>query len=129
MKTLSNSAVKAFDKHSTEVSSKFDELTKAIVAFNQELVELYQPVTEALKAYNLAIVDANEFRSGITDTQINYMEARSDKWKESDEGTSYSQWSDQWSQELDQVSIDDPTSLEEPADEAADILSELTFEP
>lgn len=73
-----------------------DFTNKANDALDKALGEL----NAVIVSYNETIEEINECRSDIQSKISDYIEDRSDAWRDSDRGSEYQEWSDEWAEEL-----------------------------
>jgi hypothetical protein len=66
--------------------------------------------------YNEAIQNLNSFIAETRDEMQMYFDERSDKWQESEKGTYYQDWIDNWDVEYDEVESFDDVELPEEID-------------
>jgi outer membrane murein-binding lipoprotein Lpp len=117
-KQLETLAMKLRDTHS--------DLTSSVQDYNAQVAELYGAVEVAQDAYNSAVEEANEFVQGIVSDIENYVDERSDKWKESDAGQVLFAWLEEWqSVDLEESCLDMPDELDEPDEGGVDAFDAL----
>jgi hypothetical protein len=88
-------------------------LNAAIAAFNQAIEPLSRPVVEALDDYNTILEKARTFAGGVTEAAHDAFDARSERWRGSDEGIQVRSWIEQWEVSLDDIDLDVPEPLTE----------------
>lgn len=110
----------------------YDELDKAVEAYNSAMEELQAPVNTALEALNGALSDARALRDEIVSDADEYIENRSEKWQESETGQEVRAYKEQWEYaELDDKEIEFPEAIQMPDLDPETILNDLpeTAEP
>jgi hypothetical protein len=93
--------------------SKSDIQKKGYLIFKQTELEL--KISSLIDDYNANINLINEFVEDIKQRQENYFDARSENWQESDRGSDYECWKDEWESfsELDAIEYPDFVDIEE----------------
>lgn len=158
MKKLDKTSIAQRDEISGRFSTAFDELNQAVQAFNDKMGEAWARVTAALDeynstldeawgglngveplltAYNEVIADANAWKADIAQEIQDYIDERSDKWREGEVCARYEAWKEPYDEELQEIEIERPEDLEleEPdsldwggVDEAQEALDSLPEE-
>lgn len=90
-------------KLSAAQKKRKDELADQLSDAHSELVQVAEK-------YNVLREQAREFVQEIVDAQEEYYDARSEKWQEGEEGSTYATWREAWEDVLNE--------LEEAIDEA-----------
>lgn len=129
MKRLDKTQKIDWTNHQKSINEARNALEQAIEKFNIALAANSGPVQAALEVLNEAVVNADTWRGEIADAMEEYAGERSDNWQESDAGSTYRGWIDEWSNELEQIDLDLPEPLEVPDCEAADALEQLPETP
>lgn len=128
-------AVVAYNEKKAEA---FAALDKAVADFNSAMSEAWGEVGAAVESYNEEVTKARDFASEIAGDIESYYDDKSDKWKESERGESYSSWKDEWQGislddlELEQpseIEIEEPEDLDEPDADHSTELENLPEEP
>jgi hypothetical protein len=71
-------------------------------------------LNEAINEYNGIITDADEFRNEIVGRMDDYVNARSEKWSDSDAGQNYNAWKDTWENvQLDQIELPEELTIDD----------------
>jgi hypothetical protein len=113
-----------------ELRTKGAALNIAIVAINQAIEPLAQPVSQALDAYNGTLDRARILAGGIVEAAQQAFDAKSEKWQDSDKGVQVRSWIEQWEMSLDEVDLDLPEALPEVDPEApAGVLGDTSPTP
>jgi hypothetical protein len=115
VKQLTKTQLKARTAVVGKLNVSADALREAIEQFNDRTAALFEEVVEpALEAYNLLIEEADSVRAEIHDEAEAWASDRSDRWQESEAGSTHSSWVDDWSAEIEQLMIDPPDPIEVP---------------
>jgi len=128
MKKLNGQQSEEMIKHIGEIERLRDELEKAISELNDAMAEKYADIEAITDELNTAIADANDFRQNMADLMQEYYDERSEKWQQGEAGDAYSNWLDEWNQELYEVSVDAYTEIDVPDCEALDALNSMATE-
>ena len=102
---------------SEEISTRHEMLSSAITEFNVEVEKLWDGILAKLQAYNTAVDRANEFQTAVSDSILEYVDERSEKWQDSEAGARYSAWMEEWTDDLDTIeegSLDKPEEVQIP---------------
>lgn len=126
MKSLTAKESKERGEIIVTLRDKADALSNAVEAFNDLVAREQERISEALRQYNEAVAEANEFRDIILTNMDDYFSDRSEKWQYSDSGSEFSSWMEEWRSEFEEESIDLPDPIEIPSCDAADLLESLT---
>lgn len=129
MKKLSKTESAKRDELVEELRTNAGKVEDAINVFNEKMKAEFQSVVSAIEAYNEAVKRADEFREDIENQQSEYIGERSEKWADSDAGQAYESWHGEWETALDEAECDEPTDIEAPSFEAADVLENLPESP
>ncbi len=98
------------------------QLLESFAEKASDVDRLYSEYVDAVAALNAAIDDLNgtvteleNYRQSIFDQMEEYFDGKSEKWQESDTGTEYRDWMDEWSnatvdtmEDVEEVGIDIP---------------------
>jgi len=84
-------------------------------------------LNDMIDRYNEVVAEILEFVVDTTKEMENYMEEQNEAWSESDAGSAYMEWKDEW-ESIDLAEIERVDQIELEAD-LADSLSELATEP
>lgn len=87
---------------------------KAIDEFNIAMGEAWIDVAEAKEKYDEELKAAESFREEMASDMQNFYDDRSEKWQEGDAGSQYQQWMDVWGEELDELELEQPYTLDVP---------------
>jgi hypothetical protein len=73
------------------------QVQTAIEEFQEKMQTLWnETVVLSVETYNEAVREADELRVEITDAQQEYYGNRSEKWQNSDAGSTYEEWQSSW---------------------------------
>ena len=92
---------------------KVTPLNAAIVAFNQAIEPLSRAVVGALDDYNATLEKARALANGVTEAAQDEFDARSERWRGSDNGIKVRSWIEQWEVSLDDIDLEVPDPLTE----------------
>src|SRR5262245_1375935 len=100
------------------VTAKYSALVSAMEEYNAEL-----------EKYNAVVVEAETWGSEVTGDMQSYMDEKSERWQESEAGTTYGEWKDTW-EGIDYAQIDAMEIPNEPEIESfITEFSDLPTEP
>jgi coenzyme F420-reducing hydrogenase alpha subunit len=108
---------------------KEDELLRAAIEEVNELIE--QKVNSRVATMNGILSNMAALKDEVTEAQTDYYDERSEKWQESDAGSTYNDWKNEW----DVVDLPDEVEPYEPLEEtdvftdAADEFENLPSSP
>lgn len=125
MKRLSKDDQATRQEHVDNLNEAADAVREAVAEVNALIDSKLNP---AILAYNDRASDAAAFRDEIVGQMDEYVDKRSDKWRESEAGESYEAWKNDW-ESLDTNELSEAELIEEPDMEFADELNELQSEP
>lgn len=128
MKRLNKQQQSEVDDLATRLRTAGEEVTKAVENYNTIAKVGWTPVESAVAAYNALVQEANSFKEQIAADQQSFMDDKSEKWQEGDAGQAYQQWMDSWSEDIEEVSLEAPSEVDQPELEAADTLEGLPQE-
>ena len=101
------------DALAADIREKTKALNAAIAAFNQAIEPLSRTVIEALDDYNTILEKARAFAGGVTEAAHDAFDARSERWRGSDQGIQVRSWIEQWEVSLDDIDLEVPEPLTE----------------
>lgn len=113
MKRMTRQQIKERDDLAGKVEEAGTKLNETIGKFNSTLEDAKAELEGAQSELNEAINNANAMREQIQGDMESYVDERSEKWQEGDAGNQYQSWIEAWSNELEEVELDLPESLEE----------------
>ncbi len=94
---------KARATQKTEIVAKLyaekDKVEALLADYNEAVIALNMATSD----FNAVVMEANEFRQAVVDSQQEYFDNRSEKWQESDAADEYQSWIDSWNQELEEI--------------------------
>jgi hypothetical protein len=129
MTKLDKAAIAERDAVCSQLRDASEALEKALETFNTTLDEAWGAVESALSAYNEVVSDANAWREDIAADMQSYFDERSEKWQQSEKGTGYEAWKQQYDEELQTVELEKPDPLELDIEDAAEYLEQLPETP
>ena len=113
MKRLTKAQAQQHEDLTVKLRESREALNAAIGAFNSEVKTAHAALQPKVDVVNAAIREANEFVEEIRGEMQDHYDEKSDRWQESDAGSSYSDWISSWEFELDDLSLEEPTAFEE----------------
>lgn len=128
MKALTKKDMTERDAIASRLQDRQADLTQAIEEFTLAVETAWGAVEVAQDQLNEAIHDANEWRHAIAAEIGEYIDERSDKWRESDKGSAYELWRERYEGEFNEVEIDKPELPDPDLDEFAEELWQLPEE-
>lgn len=123
--------MKSVDKQDQEkmeaIASALSDQHDAIAVKVGEINDLISDLNGMVGAYNQHITEANELASEIATQIENYMDEKSDKWREGEAAERYESWLSDWQNvEVDDVStfeeLEWPDSVDDPFEEVSTTL-------
>lgn len=130
MMKLNKSQVQQRDVLVAALQDQQEEVELAINHFNEQMIELFAAVEEAIESYNGTVRDAAEYVSTIAQDAESAFDERSERWQESERGERFREWVDEWMNVvLDEVQIEQPEEVDVPDLCAAETLENLPLEP
>jgi hypothetical protein len=113
MKQLSKTQQAELQTALTACDAAAAQLNSAVEAFNTTIDEARGEVEAKNEAYNTAIADLKAVYEGFSGEAQGYFDERSEKWQESDAGSTYSEWIERLSDpDIEEIEIDFPDALE-----------------
>jgi DNA repair exonuclease SbcCD ATPase subunit len=112
MKKISKDQIKRRDELQGKLQSLMADLETACEAYNETLREKWSAIDDALGAYNEAIGEVNEWQKEIASDIQSYMDDRSEKWLESDKASEYESWREEFEDEIEEVTLEQPEELD-----------------
>ena len=112
MKKISKDQIKRRDELQGKLQSLMADLETACEAYNETLREKWSAIDDALGAYNEAIGEVNEWQQEIASDIQSYMDDRSEKWLESDKAQEYESWREEFEDEIEEVTLEQPEELD-----------------
>src|SRR5215510_638055 len=156
MKKLDKSLLASREEIVERLRVEFGDIEGTVDYFNQTMAEAWSAVQSAIEAYNTrldeewgnglgpmiesyngTIADANGWRQDVVNSISEYIENKSEKWQESENGQRYAAWRDEFDHEFSSFDQDRPEelSLDEPdeitlewLDDVAELLEQLPEE-
>lgn len=96
MKKISKAESELRDEIVRKLNDAFLGMERAVDELNQAIGEHWSAVEDAQSVYNEALNEAQEWRDNIV-TQIDeYVDERSDKWREGEKAEAYESWKSEY---------------------------------
>jgi len=111
MKKISKDQINRRDELQGKLQSLMTDLETACEAYNEALREKWGAIDDALGAYNEAIGEVNEWQQEVAADIQSYVDDRSEKWQESDKAQEYDSWREEFEEEFDEVTLEQPDEL------------------
>lgn len=116
MKKLDKEQLARKDDLRDALAQAYTKLDAAISEYNGELELLRNKIERAIGDYNETATEVRDFRDEIAQEIQDYMDERSDAWREGDKGGAYSEWQTQWGNiDLEDLEFELPEDLEAPS--------------
>jgi len=129
MTKLKVAQIKERNELTGPLREKYEAIEAAVDEFNNAQALALEKVNEAIAAYNEALDPVREWVAGIKGDIEMFIDDKSEKWQEGERGQAVIEWKDQFENiELDDVSIDEPDTLEFDEENHADLVDELPEE-
>ena len=113
MKKLSKGLIAERDVLSSRAQDTYEELEKAVEAYNTAVSAAWQKVQEAIDGHNEVVSDANSWMEGAASEIEDYTSEKSEKWQEGEKAQAYAEWKSQFEDEqFEQVEWSEPDPLE-----------------
>jgi len=120
MKRLSEKDLGERNEMISTLTREAGVIEEAAIAVNEAIAIL----NERISSYNNTLHNVRDFRDNIVQRMQDHYDGKSEKWHDSDEGSSYQDWMDSWgSTDFDDLGTLEPIDPLEPGD--AQELEEL----
>jgi uncharacterized coiled-coil DUF342 family protein len=70
----------------------------------EEVSKLVDSLDQKIGKLNVAINALNEIRQEVADSIQEFIDDKSDNWRDGDRGTAYGEWQEAWGNEIEEVS-------------------------
>lgn len=124
MKKLSKAQEKQRDTLIEVLNKAAEDVRIAVEKINTAIDDNLNP---SIEAYNSVLEDISTFKDEIVADMEVYADERSDKWRESDAGSSYNSWQAEW-ENVDLSELSTVDHIDEPEMEHAETLGGLPLE-
>ena len=115
MKKFSKEHIKERDLLVLKLRTEHESLESKLLEFNDKVDQMWAEVEEALTAYNQAVSGINDFASERAIEITEYMDERSDAWRDGENGERYANWLGEFENfESEEVALDKPDTIEAP---------------
>ena len=88
------------------------EFEAALDMYNTLLIAMTQALTAKVDAFNEVIEEINEWTDGAHTELSDFFDSKSERWQSGDTGAQYSEWMEEFTTKLDELSIDLPEAIE-----------------
>jgi hypothetical protein len=114
--TLKKAARADLDALTAQLSTRYEELSEAMEAYNAAVTEAFAPLREALAEFNGAQSDLREWaKENVIDGWRDQYEAKSETWQDSAKGEETLRLIDEWEtivESLEDYEIEKPAALD-----------------
>lgn len=129
MNKLTKSMLTERDDVCARLRAAFESLEQAVDTYNEAMRKQWEAVHATMNAYNDVAVEATTWQENVASDIQDYIDSRSDKWQESERGQAYLAWQGEYeSSDLEDITIDQPDSLELSTGDQAETLEALAEE-
>lgn len=111
MRRLSQLTLQERDKQAQDIKNAQAELNAEIERYNEAMRIAFEALKPAIEKYNETLHEVDVWRTKVFDEIEEYVDARSDKWKESDTASAY----EDWKQAFENIEVE-PFEPEEPSE-------------
>ncbi len=125
MRKLTAAQIKVKHELATELQTLTKTIQGSIDDFNAHLTNLSEQLVPMTERYNELVQAANTFIQSVHEGQEAFIGDKTDRWSDSDAGTVYTDWADEWTLELEELTMDLPDTLDDIEREDAELLQEL----
>ena len=98
MNKLSKDQLADRDVRLATLEETCEALVGAVDEYNKAIEEAFAKLEPLVKAYNVAVSDAQEFAQEVASDIDDYIRDKSEKWQEGERGQAYIAWRDAWQQ-------------------------------
>jgi DNA repair exonuclease SbcCD ATPase subunit len=115
MKALSKEQIRQRDEIVAQLDERRKNIEAAIEAANEKIDEIREDLVAVRDKYNEEVTKLATLRDEIVTDIENYVEEKSEKWQDSEAGSSYATWRDRFSDtDLDGIDIEMPEDIDTP---------------
>lgn len=112
MKTLSKAQRTELQTLSTKLQEAFYNLEDTVDKYNGEMESQWELVESALESYNDVVSEVSGFKDDVAGQIQEYIDERSEKWPETDNGQAITSWHDEVENfETEPLELESPESL------------------
>lgn len=130
MKRLTVSRIRERAGHAAGIRRAIAEVNTRIEAYNRVVREAADDVAAALSDLNEQIEQTISWRDEIVGEMNQYLDDRSDRWRESDAGQNYADWIREFEElEIEAIDLTFPDALEELPGDLPDVVESLPDAP
>ena len=118
-------------KTQDEITKAQGEYVDALAAVNdehervkEEVAKLVDGLNEKIGKLNAVIENLNNIRQEVADSIQEFIDEKSDNWRDGERGSAYGEWSEAWGNEIEQldeimeIDIDLPEMVEDPLNDS-----------
>jgi hypothetical protein len=131
MKKLSVSTIKERNALVATLCEQYELLDTAIETFNSGMQDLWEQLEPVVDSCNQAITEMREWKDTVVQQMEDYYRERSEKWQDSDAGSNYQEWKQQFEGiDFEDVNITMPNTVEMDIDTSnVDQIMDVEEEP
>jgi hypothetical protein len=122
MKRLTAADLKRRDAIVVSIRTAEENLNTAVSTYNDAVAAAWADLAPVIDTYNEAVNDGGGFAQDMEASITEYIDERSDKWRESDAAESYETWRAAWELQPDEIGTEEPTPLSIEIESVADAL-------
>lgn len=124
MKKISKAALAEVDVALDEVTDAAAKVTELRDTIANAIAEHWSAYTEAVTEYNSSVERLNDEISAIVDDIAEFIEGKSDKWRDGEVGSSY----EEWRNAIEACKVDEVSEGNMPELDDLDLLNRDDFE-
>jgi len=125
MKSLFKDHINQRARIASDMAQAADAIRAAVAHANAQIFLLSTHLEELEDRFNELVAEGYAFVAGIHEMQEEFLDERSDVWREGESGKAYKEWAAEWGISLDGVLIERPEPIEEPDLSASEVLMDL----
>lgn len=129
MKALAKEQRRRVEEVAERLRTARTALDNEIEIYNAALNKAWTDLNAKLETYNEAARDAKELAEEVHSDLENFHDERSEKWQESDAGSAFRSWVEEWGNaSFDDADRDEPVELDLDQEDYAEALESLPQE-
>jgi uncharacterized protein YukE len=101
------------------------EFEVALEMYNTLLLAMTQSLTGKVDAFNEVVEEINEWKDSVHADLSDHFDSKSERWQNGDSGAEYSEWMEQFTGQMDTLSIELPEPIELDSIEQIEELEEI----
>jgi uncharacterized protein YukE len=124
MKSVSKKIQAEIDLAMTLYNKAKEDLETSVADTNEKISKLMEDVNDHVETMNSAIARLNELRVSVEEDITQYIDDKSDNWRDGERGSAYQEWQSSWENELDDIEKIEVPEVEMPDDMADEPLND-----